>query len=91
MRGHLFGLHMLALSCETIAVKNFVQQIVVVVLLFRFVMGECDQQKIDFVFEALGGPDPFERKVAIDLDLAEAERWKAERSDEAPVLSLRVL
>ena len=91
MRGHRLGLHMLALSCETIAVENFVQQIVVVVLLFRFVMGECDQQKIDFVFEALGGPDPFERKVAIDLDLAEAERWKAERSDEAPVLSLRVL
>ena len=27
---------------------------------------------------------------AFDLDLAEAERWKAERSDKAPVLSLRV-
>ena len=53
-------------------------------------MGECDQQKIDFVFEALGGPDPFERKDAIDFDLAEAERWKAERCDKAPALSLCV-
>lgn len=54
------------------------------------VMGECDQQKLDFVFEALGRPDPFEREVAIDFDLAEAERWKAERSDKAPLLSLGV-
>ena len=68
---------------------DFVQQ-VAVVLPFRFIMGECDQQKIDFVFEALGGPDPFERKVAIDFDLAEGERLKAARSDKAPVLSLRV-
>ena len=53
-------------------------------------MSECDQQKIAFVLEALGRPDPFERSVAIDFDLAEAERWKAERSDKAPVLSLCV-